>query len=233
MKLTLPKILSLVFLGSFLIGCVPLNINTNPYWQGKIQLTDGSVKEGFIMVPNNTRENRIAFKNSANGEKESVKRKDIEKVVVVSNTGNSYLYENVPASMTIKGKSTIGKSLLLVVGKNDYVTFYVESEAYSAHKDSGKITIIDRYEVTKDLPLFTYYIRKTGVEHANMIAMTGSGGWIGFNAKLKKSAKHHLAEDANLVKQIEDGELKHKDIRQIIEQYIKTTNQKASISAAN
>lgn len=224
MNSTLKKI---VFTTSFVIFILfqshaQFNINGNPYWKGEIKLLDGTMKKGFVKVPNSSKEDYVAYRSSMNGDKETVKRKNIDYVKVSSESGNHYVYENIPAVMTIKGNSSIGTSLLLVAAKNNYVTFYVQSGVYKVDKEKGEIYILDRYNYGKDLPIVSYYIRKKSEEKAHMFAQTGNN-IIGLNGKLKKSAKHNLAEVPGLVKKIEEKELRHTDIPEIIQQYVDST----------
>lgn len=216
------KTVLLVLSFIFLMSCGSLIVNTNPYWQGEILLMDGTVKKGYIMVPNSPREISVAFKSSVTAEKETIKRKSIKSVNVVSENGSRYLYENVPLVNSVKGNTSLGTALLLVVGKNDYVTFYVGSEIYKVNKKNKEIVPWDKYVQSQDFPTFPYYIRKKGKPKANNFAITGEG-WAGLNARLKKSAKYHLKEDENLTRKILEDELTHTDIPEIIKIYLKTT----------
>ena len=185
MKLKLNKIGLLILITIFTISCGSLHINTNPYWQGKIRLKDGTTKKGYIMVPNSSIERLIAFKQTLNSEKETVKRKSIESLIVSQN-GKSYLYENIPATSTVKGHTTYGTNLLLVIAKNNYVTFYIESEVYKMNEHTGEITLIDYYSTMGDFASVTYYIRKRGAPNANMFYTTNYIGGI------KRGANYHF-----------------------------------------
>lgn len=224
MKSRLNKIL--LICGAVLISsCGSILVNTNPYWEGEIGLIDGTVKTGYIMVPYSSTEKNIAFKPSLAGEKEMVQRKLIETVRVISENGKRYLYENVPTGKTNKDDASQKKSLFLVVAKNDYTTFYVVSEVYKVNKKNNEISIVDTYVQSRELPLFSYYIRKRGTLKANLFALTGQGSWIGLNSRLKKSAKNHLTEDEDLVQKIANGELKHHDTPEIIRLFMETTKE--------
>lgn len=193
------------------------NFNNNPYWEGKIKLTDGTVKTGYVMVPSSSKENYIAFKPTMDGKKETVKRKEIESIVVTSKTGREYLYENIPAVLTITGKTSWGTSLLLVFGKNSYATFYIESQKYIASDKTGEISLLYRYDHGTDFPTVSYYIRKKGAPKANLFYITRHLGGI------KKGVNHHLTEDPELIKRVNGRELKQDDIPEIISTYLKTT----------
>lgn len=198
------------------------NINTNPYWEGEITLLDGTVKKGMVKVPNNPKENYIAFKPSETGEKETVRRKEIKSVAVVSPTGNPYYYEHVPVVLVFKGDKPYGSSLLLTYKRNDYAKFYVESGVYRVDEKAGTIYTLYRYNQGKDLPTVQYYIQKRGKDHANILCMTGAG-MIGLNSKLRKSAERNLTEDPALLKRIMNKDLDNRDIHEIIDTYLAST----------
>lgn len=211
-----------LFLVSFLLiasySYSQININTNPFWKGEVELTDGTIKNGYIQVPNVTDIKRIAYKSSPNGSKENIKRKVVKSVKVISENGNEYVYERLAVAPTLKGNASLGKELMLIEAKNDYVTFYISSGSYKVDKDSGELVLVYRYVQGSDFPAIGRYIRKRHREKANMFYVTNYVG--GF----KRCAKHHLQEDTDLLKKIENGELGRKDIPEIISTYLKTTD---------
>lgn len=196
-----------------------VNINSNPFWNGEIEFIDGTVKNGFIQVPNITNIKKISFKKAKKAKKENFKRKKVKSIKVTSPNGNEYLYERIAIVHTLKGNASIGKSLMLVEGKNEYVTFYIASGAYIVDKKSNEIVLIYRYELGKDFPTIGRYIRKKGSEKANMFYITGYIG--GF----KKAARHHLTEDKSLLEKIENKQLGKNDLPEIIATYLKTTEE--------
>jgi len=193
------------------------NINTNPFWEAELELADGTVKNGYVQVPNVSRLKNVVFKKTPKGKKEKIKRKAVKSLKVTSENGIEYLYELVPTVITLKGNTANGKSLLLVEGKNDYVTFYIESGAYKVDKKTGELYLIYRYHQGKDFPVISRFIKKRGAQKANMFYMTGYVG--GF----KRSAKHHLTEDKALLQKIQNKTLGKKDIPEIISIYLETT----------
>nr|WP_321236868.1 hypothetical protein [uncultured Psychroserpens sp.] len=194
------------------------NINTNPFWKGEITLSDGTEKSGLVRVPNNPKQKMVVFKISEKGKVQKIKRDDVASVVVYSESGNSYRYENTPAILNMKREKPSRKSLLLVSAKNDYVTFYVESGAYKVDKKSGELSLIYRYIQGQDFPVVVYYIKKRDRQVANLFFMTGHLGGI------KKGTKLHLTEDPDLVERVLKKELKKKDITEIIDIYMNTTD---------
>lgn len=211
------KVIVIIGFLFFLNTQAQININTNPYWKGQITLFDGSEKQGYVKVPNNSNENEIAFRSSLNGEKETIKRNLIETVVVESEHGKTYYYENTPRVFSSKSQKSTGNSLLLVESKNDYVTFYVESQAYKVDSKSGELVLLYRYNFGEDFPTVFHYIKKRDSLVANIFYITGLVGGV------KKAAKIHLTEDPELIRKINDKELGKKDISEIIDNYILST----------
>jgi len=214
----LKKYLFIFSFFAFIAAHAQVNVNTNPFWEGELELTDGTIKKGFIQVPNVGKIKKVIFRASKKGKKESIKRKLVKSVKFVSANGVEYLYEKIATVNTLKGNASIGSSLLMVEAKNDYVTFYIESGAYKVDKKSGEIMLIYRYQQGSDFPTIARYIRKKDREKANMFYVTAYSG--GF----KRSAKHHLKEDAALLERIVNGELGKKNIPEIIAAYIETTD---------
>ena len=118
LKLLVSFIFSLLSISTF-----SQNLNTNPYWNGEITLTDGTVKKGLVQVPNDPGLSKVSFKASEKGKKERIKKKDIELIKVTSESGKVYEFETVKVVLTIKGNSSLGRSLLLVSAKNDFAKF--------------------------------------------------------------------------------------------------------------
>ncbi len=194
-----------------------ITIDSNPYWEGKIEMADGTMKEGYVKIPKHTAIRKVSFKKTLNTEKESIKRKKIKSVSIISPNGKGYLFELIPVNYSLKLQAAISKPLILVRGKNKYVTFYVASGNYEVDKKTNEIILVYRYKQGIDLPSTYWFIRKRGVKTANLLYM--SRDIAGF----RKPAMYHLAEDTALVKKIENKELGKKDIPEIINIYLKTT----------
>ncbi len=192
------------------------NINTNPFWEGEIKLTDGSTKKGYVQVPNNPNLRAVSFRSTEKGRNERIKKKDIESVTVNSKNGYSYKFEPVAVVLTIKGNSSLGKSMLFVTHENDYVKFYISAGVYRID-DNDEIYMLYRYVQGKDFPTQSYYIKKRDFEKARLVHMTSLAR--GF----RKGANAYFQEDPELLKRINNKELKFEDILEIIDIYMETT----------
>lgn len=192
------------------------NINTNPFWEGEIKFNDGTIKKGFIQVPNNPSQVRVSFKKTKNGKNERVKKKDIKSVKVISKLGKVHDFEPVAVVLTIKGNASLGKLLLLVSHKNDFAKFYISYGVYRVNND-GELYMRYRYNMSTDFPVLAYYLKKRDYKKARLFDATSLA------RGLKKGAKAYLTEDPELLEKINNGDLKFGDMNEIIETYLETT----------
>src|SRR5690606_39082290 len=98
-------------------------------------------------------------------------------------------------------------------------TFYIVHGVYKVNEKEGEIELLYKFQYGKDFPVTEHYIRKRGAEKANLLTMTGHLGG------LKKGAEHHLTEDKALLAKIKSGELKIENIAEIVDSYLKTTEE--------
>ncbi len=218
MKISFFKPLFIAVMATLLV-CVNVNAQKidNPYWPGTITLKDGTIKDGWIKIPSFSREKKIEFPVTKKDVIENINREDIATLSITSERGYEYWFENVPVVNTIKGNTSLGTLLLLVAAKNNYVTFYVQSQRYTVDDETGKILLYYRYRQGYDFPTTTYYIRKKDAEKANLFYVTEH------LAGIKKGLTYHLTEDPDLIKRVENKELTSDDIEEIITTYISTT----------
>lgn len=213
MKLSILFVIVLAFFGSNLMA---QNINTNPFWEGEIRLNDGTVKKGFVQVPNNPKLRAVSLRQTKDGKNERVRRRDIESIVVFSEAGNRYVFETAVIQWSEKINITYGKSLMLVLGKNNYATFYIEHGVYRVNS-SGEIIMVYRVNAGRDFASTNYYIKKRDYKNAIMLYTTNLAGGI------RGRAKDLLTEDPVLLNRINERELRSRDILQIIQIYLDST----------
>lgn len=188
--------------------------NPNPYWEGKILLSDDKVLEGFIKVPYKNNEKNIKYKPSKNGTVKKIKLKDIHSILVKSKDGKPYLYENVYWKRSFRKSLKKDRMLLLVQAKNEYATFY-QSAFYIVSKRADKILLEHYMEGGSTLE---YLIRKNKDDFAYHYFTHSQIGHF------KKHIAENFQEAPDLVQQVENGELKQGDLELIIDTYIEATN---------
>lgn len=194
-----------------------INLNSNPYWEGEIEMADGTMINGYVKISKHTGIRKVYFKKTLSGEKEFVKRKKVKSVHITSPNGKEYLFELIPVNYSLKLQATISRPLILVEGKNEYVTFYIASGNYEVDKKTNEIILVYRYNPSIDFPTTYRFIRKRGVKTANIFYMSGD------IAGYKKPIRYHLTEDPELIEKVENGELGKKNFPEIISLYLKTT----------
>lgn len=198
-------------------------INPNAFWQGEIKLTDNSIKKGYIRVPDSGDDNSIVYRAGEKGEKESIKSDLIESFTVVSDKGNRYSFERLATRFNIKKEKVSDKKyFLLEYKKGTHATFYFTSNGYYTNAKDGTLDIVNTYLSGKDLPTFTYLIRKKNQEFADVFSQTSpSKTMFGLNKMLKVRASYLIADDPSLLKRIEADEFKHTQIPEVIDIYLK------------
>ncbi|MGJ8665132.1 MAG: hypothetical protein ACSHW7_02095 [Patiriisocius sp.] len=186
----------------------------NEYWQGQIKLVDGTIKEGFVRVPKSCREKKISFLKNEDSKREKIKSEDIEALLLTSNQGNSYLFENVHWRYMFRNKTTKKKLLLLVEAKNDFATFYKSSQYYFVNYTDGILDLAYNSN-TGDI---NYLIRKNKNDFATHYYTRGQAGHF------KKKIAEFLDEAPVTVKKVQDKELKREDRVEIVKQYLLETD---------
>ena len=198
-------------------------INPNEFWKGEIKLSDGSVKKGYIRVPDSGDDNSIVYRAGEKGGKESIKSDLIESFTVVSGKGNAYTFDRLATRFNIKKEKVSEKKyFLLVFKKGSHATFYLASNGYYTNAKDGTLDIVNTYLSGKDLPTFTYLIRKKNQDFADVFGQTSpSKTLFGLNKMLKVRCEYLIPDDPSLLKRIEADEFKHTQIPEIIDIYLK------------
>lgn len=191
---------------------------SNPFWEGEILLSDGTVKKGFVEVIKHEKQSKVTFKTALNAKEEDIDRKTIETVHLVSPNGKKYTYEKAAPTNTITGTKAYGSMLALVMGRNSYATIYITSENYMVDSKTNEIILYYRYNASTDFMLTKYFIKKRGSDIAKVIYMTGH------LAGIKKGVNEHLTEDKDLLKRVNDGEFDSNDMPKILEIYMTHTD---------
>ena len=188
--------------------------NNNPYWEGEVKLTDGKIIKGFIQVPYQTSQKRIAYKIDENAKREVLKAENIDAIFLTSSTGYQYLFERVDVYNTMKQNRSFGKKdLLLVSRKNDYATLYTTHGTIEVNKRDDRIDLVYYYHIGRDLPSTTYYIRKNHVEHAYFLGSSLK------TPNFRNRIAFHFKEVPSLVEKVRSRELKQRDLKKIIDIY--------------
>lgn len=213
LKKLLVNLTLLVCLSSF---SNPIKVG-NPYWEGEISLSDGTVKKGFVEVIKHEKQSKVSFKTSLTAEEEKIDRKTIDAVHLISPNGKKYTFEKAAPTATITGTKAYGSMLALVAGRNSYATIYITSENYVVDSKTNEIIFYYRYDSSTTFMLTKYFIKKRGSEIANVIYMTGH------LAGIKKGINLYLTEAKDLVKRVNNDEFDSNDMQEILQLYLKET----------
>lgn len=196
-------------------------INVNDFWKGEIKTTGGQIIKGFVRVPDEGDDKSVAYIISKDDKKKEIDSEEIESIIILSETGKTYTFDRLATRYNFRKENTSNtKMFLMIFNQESHATFYIASTGYSTNKKTGDIDIVSSFVETKDLPTFTYLIRKKGQTFADVLAQTSpSPTMFGLNKALKVRSEYLLADDPDLVKRIQNGEFTHKDIPAIIDIY--------------
>lgn len=181
------------------------------FFPGKLIYSNGIVKTGFIAAPKKARQGFIYFKSDKDGSKEKIKSDYVDSISMQTDEGKTFLFERLP--WDTKPGAKIRNKMWFFVNVKGYANLYIYSDIYL-------ITQKGNAYVVSNGTVFWYLIRKKNQKIAHYFGATSSSkGVMNLHHILKKSASLYLSEDADLVKKINNRQLTHSDIEEIINIY--------------
>lgn len=193
-------------------------VNLNPYWEGVITLKDGTHQQALIKVPHKSSLRKVQIKKSEDGEKKKIKVDDISSIYVQSpNEQKGFLFEQSRATYK-KNVKLKRNHMLLVIAKNDFASFYVNSQTYDVNKKTEEIVPTYRYQQGNDVPVTAYYLKKRDEDSAYMIFATNTA------LRFRKFSEEYFKEDPSIVRDIQEKKIKlGKNLSEIIARYLEAT----------
>ena len=202
-------IVLLLFTATFVFG--------QPFRPGSLTFENGDVKTGFLQIPTKGEQKTIKFKTDINDKKaESIKSDVLLSLVVESEDENRYTFHRTSVKRPL-GRTS--KKAWLLVLLDDYVTLCFTGGQFQTDT-KGNVVAKTEYWRGRDLPTFSYFLKKKGENLPFAFAQTSpSPTMFGLNNELRRNAKLHLSDYPELVERIENKEFTHKDVVQIIQLY--------------
>lgn len=207
-----------IVLFSFSISHAQLGrfINSNPYWEGEIIMTDGTKLSGEIQVPHKVGINKVKIKKCKSCKTEKLTASDIKILTVYSpKENNEYSFHYTKVYLSKRQKKARYAGLYMVYGANNYATIYKASQTYKVKK-KGEHIILSYVAAPGDFPSVDHYIKKRDSDKTELLAST--------NLVNGRRNMMRLLEDAPVIwKRIESNELgiNHADL--ISREYLKET----------
>ena len=185
------------------------------FYKGSITFANGDVKNGFVAPPKDANQKNILFRSTEKAKNEKIQNGTLTAISIESENGKTLDFEYLPTAQG-PGKST--KNYWLFTEVKGFATLYLMS-VYRIDRHGNAYSVYYAQN-SHDQAMFPYYIKKKNEKVAYFFAYTSiSHTVIGLNAFLKKSASLYLNDDPGLVKRINDKDLTHRNLAEIINIY--------------
>jgi hypothetical protein len=173
----------------------------------EIKFADGITKTFFIILPVKTDAKTIKVSDGQHEGKLDIQ--DIDRISFTAPDGFDYLYVSMPHSDGGAVKSK--KKLMLAGNATGKVKLYVYSWGASPFRPVYKMDALNT-------PGSEYYCKRNDEPFATLVSLD-DGNSVNRNAIFKKRASAYFADDADLVKKIQDKEYTFSDIYAVVRAY--------------
>jgi len=204
------------------LALVSLELNAQ-YHIARVQMTDGSIKEGYCKLPSNKLlDNKVEFKPSKKGKVEKINDTEISKILITSKSGNNFLFERLPVVHLYK---FFGKEIkqeksrshwMLLYHTNDKLNCYSLAQRYKIDKKGVMKSITGAQSIWE----FIYFLLKRNEEEKAYIV---SG--IGFtNGQVRKAMSIYFDDIPEFVERVKSKEFKKSNVSDVADEYAKYFN---------
>ncbi|MCK4920160.1 MAG: hypothetical protein KAS71_03890 [Bacteroidales bacterium] len=196
----------------------------NEYLKGEIFFEDASVLSGYIQVPKLPSSQKVNFKESVKGEKQTIKIHNIKSFKVYSELGDKYTFESnyIDQSKKAGVKRVTKFRIFLLVDVKGYGSLYKIGDEYRTDKDGTLYLYSYNAGDGSGVANFRYYIKKQGAEYAEIFEYENPVNGILPDISRKslvKSMEVHLSEHPELIEKVRNKELDKMDLTEIFKQY--------------
>ncbi|WP_116786893.1 hypothetical protein [Flavobacterium psychrotrophum] len=210
---------------TFLALLLFISVNAQ-FYKAEILLANGETRTGFSELPSNRLlDGSFNFKTDEKGRPESLKFKDVSKVTVSTDNGNTFMFDNLAIRQVIKSfgkvreKTSKNKSWMLVRYATPEIAYYYAGQSYIIDKDGNMITkTTDNGGTWASIALL---LKRPGEEAATSIsAMTNGATIIGEESLFRKTAAAYFTGETKFIERIEKKEFKAEDLLPLVKAYI-------------
>ncbi|WP_159800186.1 hypothetical protein [Flavobacterium sp. MK4S-17] len=214
------KIIILLFLFAAVIA------SANEYYSAKIKFLDGDVKEGYAELPSNQLlDNAIKFKESEKGKLIRYDFDIIQYIIYHTDSGKEYLFEwkNIKSiygsKKNPKESNPTIKYWSLVAFANPAIKCYRTADVYYIDEEE-EIQFIIKNNI--GLASVSISFLRPNEEVPTMITSSNmeSQNMLGRESKFRKSAAYYFKDIPELVKRIDNKELKAENIGELLKAYL-------------
>lgn len=205
-----------------LLICTPFILNAQ-YHKAKLQMVDGSLKDGFAKLPSNKLlDSKVEFKVSKKAKVEKFKDGEVSKIMIRSKGGDQYVFERLPIVHLFK---SFGREIEREKSQKHWVLLYQTNKKLSSFSLAQRYKL-DRNGVMKSITgsnsiwEFVYFLLKRTEEDKAYIV---SG--MGFtNGQVRKAMAIYFNDIPEFVERINNKEFKKHGVHEVANEYAKYFN---------
>lgn len=209
---------------TFLALLLFISVNAQ-FYKAEILLANGETRTGFSELPSNRLlDGSFNFKTDEKGRPESLKFKDVSKVTVSTDNGNTFVFDNLAIRQVIKSfgkvreKTSKNKSWMLVRYATPEITYYYAGQSYIIDGGNMITKTTDNGGTWASIALL---LKRPGEEAATSIsAMTNGATIIGEESLFRKTAAAYFTGETKFIERIEKKEFKAEDLLPLVKAYI-------------
>ena len=200
------------------------------FFPGTMTFTDGHVQECIISAPKHPGQGTIYYMVSENGKKQKMSSKLLVSITINTPQGHTYYFDRESTAMRPTSKHS--KPVWLFKIQQGYATLYEYTSAYIIDRKGNAYTVSNSQSFNSFSPgntvhinepaMIYYYIKKKnqpGAYYMGMSNVSRNSLTVGGLSALKKLANWYLSEDQDLIKEINAGNFKWNDIKEVVQEY--------------
>ncbi len=188
------------------------------YFQAQLQLTDGSILQGYAKLPSNKLfENSVKFKSTEKGKAEKIKDSELSKILITSKQGVQFLFERLNVVHLFK---SLGKDYEMEKTKkhwqlryhtNDVLNCYALAQRYKLDKNGTMHSITGANSMWE----FLYFTLQRHEEDKTYIVNAK-----GFSHKqVRKAMALFFKDHPEFVERIENKDFKNANVSDVADAY--------------
>ncbi|MEM7086940.1 MAG: hypothetical protein AAF489_12200 [Bacteroidota bacterium] len=190
------------------------------YFQAKLLMADGEIKEGLAKLPSNQLlDGNIEFKSSNKGQLQKLSHESVSQILYTSKTGSQFLFENNKVVHLFKSfgkehkKSKKNKHWMLLIHSNTVLKEYSLAQRYKLDK-KGRMTSI----TGSNSFWYTIYflLKKPNENEASIVSGKGFT-----NGMVRKAMAIYFKDNPEFVERIENKEFKKSNVKDVADAYAK------------
>ncbi|NND51862.1 MAG: hypothetical protein HKN54_05620 [Flavobacteriaceae bacterium] len=190
------------------------------YFEAKLLMVDGQIKEGLAKLPSNQLlDGNIEFKSSNKGELHKLSHENVSQILYTSKTGSQYLFENNNVLLLFKSfgkeykKAKKNKHWMLLIHANSVLKEYSLAQRYKLDKKGRMTSITGGNSFWSSI---YFLLKKPDEDEASIVSGIGLS-----NGMVRKAMAIYFKDNPEFVKRIENKEFKKSNVKDVADEYAK------------